>query len=290
MSRSIDHVVLPARTLDAVERTMTGLGFTLTPRAEHPWGTANQLIQFDQVFLEYLEIADESLFPSGLAPSTFSFGHYNRDWLRDMGEGGSMLVFTSDGAENDRRAFESHGLTVHDPFRFERSATLADGTERHVAFSLTFVTDAALPRIAFFTCEQHYPENFWKPEYQTHRNGAGDLAGVVMVAEAPSDHHEVLSALIGERDIRSTSFGIDIAAGRHMVSVLTPTGYRDLYGPTYDRLDGAEATIAAVRIRVPDLAAIEGMLRAGGSVEERRSMLVVPASRCHGCALVFEQA
>ncbi|MEM1045143.1 MAG: VOC family protein [Pseudomonadota bacterium] len=290
MSRSIDHIVLPVHALEAANRTMTEIGFTLTPRADHPWGTANQLVQFDKVFLEYLEIADENLFPTDLAPSAFSFGHFNRDWLNDLGEGGSMLVLTSNGAEADRRTFEQHGLTVHDPFRFERSAKLADGTERRVAFSLTFVTDAALPRIAFFTCEQHYPENFWKPEFQAHQNGAVDLAGVVLVADEPSDHHEMLSALIGERDIRSTSFGIDIAAGRHMVSVLTPTGYRELYGETYDRLDGAEATIAAIRIRVPDLAAIRDRLGSAGSVEERRSMLVVPASRCHGCALVFEQA
>ena len=78
--RGIDHLVLAVRDLDAAARTYSALGFTLTPRAEHPWGTANRLVQLDGSFLEVLEVAHpERLVEHG--PRSFSFGAYKREWL-----------------------------------------------------------------------------------------------------------------------------------------------------------------------------------------------------------------
>ena len=36
-------------------------------------------------------------------------------------------------------------------------------------FSLAFAATAARPTSRFFTCQQHYPENFWNPAFQTAR-------------------------------------------------------------------------------------------------------------------------
>ena len=41
-----------------------------------------------------------------------------------------------------------------------------------VAFSLAFTSDARMPEAGFFTCQHHFPENFWRLEYQRHQNGA----------------------------------------------------------------------------------------------------------------------
>lgn len=266
------------------------MGFSVTPRAEHPWGTANQLVQFDGVFLEYVEIADEAAFPKTLPSTAFSFAHYNRDWHHRHGEGAAMLVLTSEGAATDRTTFQNSGLTVHDPFDFERVATLPDGTQKKVAFSLTFVSDPHLPEIGFFTCDHHYPENFWKPDYQRHENGAYDLAGIVIVADEPSDHHVMMSAFIGERDMRSTSFGIEIDAQRHRISILTPIGFERLFGVPYHRAGLGEATIAALRILVDDLHAMAQRLRQlGVEANFHNNLLVAPSGHCHGCVLIFER-
>ncbi len=53
-SRGIDHVVLSVRDLDSAESFFTRAGFTLTPRAEHPFGTSNHLAILDGKF-KYLE-------------------------------------------------------------------------------------------------------------------------------------------------------------------------------------------------------------------------------------------
>ena len=52
MTRGIDHLVLAVRDLEKARTFYQRLGFTLTPRAQHPWGTANHLAQLNGCFLE----------------------------------------------------------------------------------------------------------------------------------------------------------------------------------------------------------------------------------------------
>ena len=70
--------------------------------------------------------------------------------------------------------------------------------------------DPHSPDTGFFTCQHRYPENFWNPAFQQHPNTAAAVAGVVLVAENPSDHHIFLEAFTGEREAQATSAGIGI--------------------------------------------------------------------------------
>ena len=67
------------------------MGFTVTPRAEHPFGTANHLVQLQGNFLELLGIASPTRIPDERA-GAFNFADFNRRFL-DVAEGMSMLVF-----------------------------------------------------------------------------------------------------------------------------------------------------------------------------------------------------
>ena len=78
--RGIDHLVLAGRDLEAMRTHYAGLGFTLTPPARHPFGTANSLVQFDRCFLELLTVADPTAIPEPTA-GRFSFAAFNRDFL-----------------------------------------------------------------------------------------------------------------------------------------------------------------------------------------------------------------
>ena len=50
--RSIDHLVIAVADLDGTAQIFECIGFTLTPRAHHPWGTDNRLIQLsDRSFI-----------------------------------------------------------------------------------------------------------------------------------------------------------------------------------------------------------------------------------------------
>jgi hypothetical protein len=184
-TREIDHIVLMTRDLARAQAAWTGAGFTCTPRAVHPFGTANSLIQMQGNFVELLEIDDPAKVADG-SEETFSFAAHNRDFLAERGEGMSMLVLTSDDRDADLGDWTARGLRIYAPFDFERQAKQPDGAFQRVAFSLAFTTDPSLPGLAFFTCQQHTPEVFWKPQYQGHANGAERIVSVAVTAEDPS--------------------------------------------------------------------------------------------------------
>ena len=80
----------------------------------------------------------------------------------------AMLLLTMLVVTRSQAAFTASGLDTYAPFHFERQAKLPDGSSARVAFSLAFVTHKKMPEAVFFTCQQHAPQYFWKPEYQKH--------------------------------------------------------------------------------------------------------------------------
>jgi catechol 2,3-dioxygenase-like lactoylglutathione lyase family enzyme len=196
--RRFDHAVIVVADLDHARQKFAALGFTLTPKARHPFGTENSLVQFaGRTFIELLAIADPAAFPPD-APDQFNFAAFNRDFLQRNGEGMSMLAVASADARADVAAFRAAGLQTYAPFDFGRDAVLPDGSVARVAFSLAFVTSPEMPDAAFFTCQQrHAPELFWKAAYQTHPNGIENLSEIVMTTADPDADARFFERLIG---------------------------------------------------------------------------------------------
>jgi hypothetical protein len=285
MPRPIDHLVLAVRDLDAARATFQRLGFTLTPVARHPFGTANSLAQFGGSFLEILAVADTAPIPAGDG-THFSFGAFNRDYL-EAGEGLSMLVLKSIDAAADRADFAAHDLRVYAPFGFERVARGPDGTERKVAFSLTFTSDSRLKRVGFFTCQHHYPENFWRPEFQRHANGALNITSAVMVTRDPADFHEFMTHFSGQHEMTATSFGISFELGDgSRVEVMSPEGFRAFFG---EMAEPDPRRFLGWRVKVADLGAVAALLNESRvPFSAIAGALVVPAEAAHGATLAFE--
>ena len=284
MPRPIDHLVLAVRDLDAARAAYERLGFTLTPVARHPFGTANSLAQFDGNFLELLAIDDAEKIPAATT-ETFSFGAFNRDFLSDN-EGLSMLVLKSADPAGDRTDFAAHELRTYEPFRFERVAKGPDGAEHKVAFSLTFTGDSRLKRPGFFTCQHHYLENFWRPEFQRHANGALGIASMVMVSRDPADFHEFLTHFTGQHEMLATSLGVEIDLGEGtQIEVLSPVAFKAFFG---EETATDPRRFLAWRVRVADLGKTGEMLASNGvSFAEIAGALVVPSAEACGAALAF---
>jgi catechol 2,3-dioxygenase-like lactoylglutathione lyase family enzyme len=257
MTRGIDHLVLAVRNLDAAAAFYRRLGFMVGARNRHPWGTENHIVQFSGSFLELIGVADESLIPAAVGRS-FSFGAFVRDALARR-EGLAMLVLESTNAEADAAAFERDGIGGFDKVSFTRLGKRPDGTTIHVAFSLAFAVDRLAPDCGFFVCQQHYPENFWNPAFQTHPNGARAIQSVMMVAENPAAHAEFLYHFTGEHDLVSNSAGVAVETERGMVEVLTAAALRYHTGVI---LPEVPARFAGFRIAVDDLGALADRLRA----------------------------
>ncbi|WP_417674604.1 VOC family protein [Roseibium sp.] len=270
MVHGLDHLVVAVQDLDAAGSAWEKLGFTVTPEARHPWGTANRLIQFDGFFVELLSVADESLIREA-GTGEFSFGAFNRDFLKKR-QGGSMVVFESRDPDQDRASFEKHHLQTYAPFSFEREAKAPDGSVRKVAFDLTFVTDPLAPDIGYFTCRNRFPENFWKAEYQAHANGAASVDEIVLVAKDPCDHHEFLGSLMEQREMRATSLGLELKTPRGRVQVLTPDAYSRLFG---------QEAFEGLPVDLPAIAALG--IKCRGIMARK----VIPAQSLFGLTLVL---
>jgi catechol 2,3-dioxygenase-like lactoylglutathione lyase family enzyme len=285
VERPIDHLVLCVRDLDAARRAYERLGFTLTPKALHPFGTANSLVQLQGNFLELLAIADRRLIkPAG--KGEFAFAAFNERFLAER-EGMSMLVFASDDARRDQREFAAAGLDTYAPFDFSRQAVLPDGSAVTVGFSLAFATETRMPDAAFFVCQQHAPQYFWKPEYQRHRNGAIAVDEVVMVAPDPAVFASFFAKLQPGGAVERRETGLAVTIGRGMLTVLDPAGFAARF-PQAGAAIPRTPHFAAYRMRVADLPATEALLRANGiAISRQGTRIQLGPAETFGVVLEF---
>jgi hypothetical protein len=235
--KGIDHLVLCGSNLEKMREKYSAVGFTLTPPAQHPFGTHNSLVQLDHVFLELLGIGQADNIPEH-EPQRFSFAAFNRDFL-ESGEGFSMLVLDSEDARKDIADFQDRGLHTFEPFDFTRRAKLPGGEEVVVGFSLAFATSPQMPNCGFFCCQQHAPQYFWQKAYQTHRNGALTVLDVALVADHPESLRDFLEKFSGLRAEQAAT-GFKIATKRGDISVITPDAFANAYNsPPPDMSGGA---------------------------------------------------
>jgi len=283
--RKFDHLVLAARNLDLQRDFYARLGFTLTPRAQHPFGTANSLVQLQGNFLELLGVADPTAIPAA-GSDRFSFGAYNQAFLEKR-EGFSMLVLASKDAAADAAEFKRLGLDAYDLFKFGREATLPDGSKARVDFSLAFVTEPSMPEAVFFTCQQHAPQYFWRPEYQRHANGAIRIAEVVMSAGDPARYQGFFTRLMGDSAALSPE-GLTFAAGGEQVTVLSHKSLARRYPEIERREAGASPRFEAYAIEVEELGVVKALLaKSAIPFRATAASLVVPPGAAFNLAIEF---
>lgn len=287
--RGIDHLVLAASDLAELAETFRKLGFTVGRRNVHPWGTENHIVQFPGAFLELIGVGDAARIPER-SGRTYSFGGFVRDFIAG-GDGMAMLVLESRNAIADAEEFRKNRIGDFEPFHFERKGLNPAGVEARVAFTLAFAELAGAPRAAFFACQQHEPQNFWNPVAQQHANGVAGIASVVMVADDPSDLHEFLGTFIGQREMRATSFGIELDTGRGKVEVLTREAFRFRFGVDAPVKSEAGPQFAAIMFACAGLEMVQAQLAAVHLPFGRHGgHIVLPAGAARNLVLTFGEA
>jgi hypothetical protein len=286
MIRAIDHLVLCANDLEALREAYRRMGFTLTPPARHPFGTANSLAQLQGNFLELLAVADPAQIPAA-SPGHFSFGAFNQAFLKRH-PGMSMLVFASADARRDQAEFAVRGLDTYAPFDFSRKARLPDGSEVLVSFSLAFVTDKRLPDAAFFTCQQHAAQYFWKPEYQRHANTAQSVVEVVMMANDPAGLAEFFGKLVEPEAVTRGEGTLTVTLRGGLLRVFDATRLDARFPGRRLRDVLRKPYFAGFSVKVADLAAAEAVLRQNGVAFDRvGERLQVPLEQAFGAVVEF---
>jgi len=286
--RTYDHLVLCVEELEHAREFYTKAGFTLTPTAIHPFGTHNSLVQLQGNFLEILALNDPSLIADHGARS-FSFPAFNRDFLKFQ-QGFSMAVFQGRDALGDSVEFAASGLGEYEPFDFSRTAKQPDGTNVRVSFSLAFATHKDMPEAAFFTCHQHTPEYFWKPEYQAHENSAKTIVETMMVAENPQQYVDFFSSLLNSTATINDHGVLNFTLKGGIFSLFTPEQWRKRFtdetppdltrGP---RLSGYTITVDSLEKTTQCLT--KGHITSVSSSTD----VFIPAETAHGCVIEFIQ-
>jgi hypothetical protein len=285
VARGVDHLVVAVRDLSLAARFYERLGFKVGTRNRHPWGTENRIIQLPGSFIELIGIGEGAT----IAPHEehrFTFGAFVRDYLAQR-EGFAMLVLDSENAKRDAAQFSAAGIGDFEPFFFERRGTRPDGSETQVAFTLAFARDPAAPKAGFFVSQQHFPENFWNPEFQIHANRADALSVVTFVAPDPGRHRSFLTSFTGVEPSEPVDEDLSFALARGRLDVMTLDDAAEIYGSVEAHPD--EASFAAFSVRLHDIDRQALRLGAAGIPFQRiGSRLVVPASAAFGVAIGFE--
>jgi hypothetical protein len=285
MPRGLDHIIHAVRDLDAAAGLYRRLGFTVGARNRHPWGTNNCIVQFPGVFIELITMAEpEKLGVGGLSEH---FGRATQRFLERQ-EGLSFIILESVDVAADAAEFAAAGISASGMLPFAREGRRPDGTAVKIGFSLTFACDRRAPDVGFAVCKHRYPENFWNPAFQNHANSASTVAGAVLVAENPSDHHIFLSAFTGERELHATSGAITAPTPRGDIRIMDPAAYRYRFGVAPPDVS-AGARFAALRFAVRDRAVLEAGLTASGiAYSSRMGAVVMAPTAAIGATLVFE--
>jgi catechol 2,3-dioxygenase-like lactoylglutathione lyase family enzyme len=282
----IDHLVLSVRDLEAARQFFSRAGFTLTPRAEHPFGTANHLAIMDGNFLELLAtVAPEKIPPH--APGRFSLPAQHRSLLARR-QGLSFVVLSSEDARADRARFLAAGLPASAPLDFSRLAGQPDGSQATMSFSLVIVADPALGDAPHFVCQQHTPEYFWHPQYQRHANAAGRIGEVVLVAAAPGELAPYYAALVAPNAVHGAGRSLLVETARGRIVVLPPDGLGERFAGIEVPPCAPLPYIAGLQIVTGDLGKAASALQAAGIRHAARadSLRVAPAD-AFGAAIEF---
>ncbi len=288
-ARTYDHLVLCVDDLDAARIFYTCAGFNMTPVAVHPFGTHNSLAQLQGSFLEVLSVNDASLIVDH-GPRRFSFSGFNRDFLEHH-EGFSMVVCQGEDASQDAAEFATKGLSDYEPFDFSRKARLPDGTQVTVSFSLAFVSHADMPESAFFTCHQHAPEYFWKPEYQCHENTARSIVETIMVASDPARYTEFFGKLLNSPVKSNDQNLLAFATSGGIFTLMTQAQWRQRFigEKSPDLSQGPR--MAGFTIAVDSLEkATQCLSKNDIAFRPSQSGIFISAKTAHGCVIEFIEA
>jgi catechol 2,3-dioxygenase-like lactoylglutathione lyase family enzyme len=274
--QGIDHVVIVVNDLDGAADSFRRMGFVVTPRGEHTLGSRNHCVMLGEDYIELLASPPENPHPSR---------QYYTDFAAE-GDGLAALALRTDSAREAYTEMLWAGFGPTDPVDFSRPVRLPEGT-REARFRITQLEPAKTPGSRLFLCEHFTREVVWRPEYQSHRNGATALAAVAIVAEDVPATARAYERLF-DVSARPIAEGLLVETGSMPIAVMTQASLAK-------RLPGIATTArpapqpAALFVRVADREVAAAVL-AGGSMRPARmpdGSVAIGPERAHGVVLVF---
>lgn len=272
--KGIDHVVIAARDLDAVQDSYSRMGFTLTPRGDHTLGSKNHCVMFARDYFELL-----------MVPQRLPGREYYYDFAR-IGDGLAAIALKTDNARGAYGELTAAALAPSEPVDFSRPVQLPEAT-KSASFRITQLGMEHTPGGQVFLCQHFTRDVVWRPEYQGHANTATGLAAIAILS---NDVPATASAYERLFDVKAKAIaeGLLVNTGDTPIAVVSERALAK-------RLPGVwisarhQPCMAALFIRVSSRDAAEKALRAGGLHPTRMpdGSVALGAAEAHGVAIVF---
>ncbi|HEX2150464.1 MAG TPA: VOC family protein, partial [Stellaceae bacterium] len=160
--------------------------------------------------------------------------------------------------------------------------------ERHDARFRTTRLDPekiAMGRVYF--CEHLTRELVWRPEWQSHPNGARAIARIVVATGEPHRTASLFAALFGPDSVAEADGRSLIDAGAARVELAPPVAIAAEFGDAAADPSGRAEYIAAVTLNVSSLARTAELLHQVDRVRAEEGRIVVPARAAFNATLVF---
>ncbi|MFE0015845.1 VOC family protein [Mesorhizobium sp. NPDC059054] len=283
----LDHIVLPTATLESAEARLTALGFTVAPRGVHPFGTENCCVYLaDGTFLEPLAVGDAEVAAQAIMAGNV-FVARDHTYREDHGaEGFSAIVFGTEDADTDHRAYVEAGISAGEKLDFSRPFTDRSGKSDTVSFRLAFASGRDTPDAFVFTCQRINAPNVDRAALQVHANGAIAIRCIAAVSDDPAGQHALLAKAAGGSHVSALPNGRLVLPNAD-VAVMRPEELEAEFGIA---AGGRTALrFVAVIFSVADRSATERLLVSAGIMHHlRNGRLVVPPASDQGAAFIFE--
>lgn len=223
--RLLDHVVVIVEDLHRAARSFQDLGFVVTPRSDHPFGTSNRLIVLANCYVELVTVTAPAALPDS------GFARFAADCLAEGNLGPRIIVIRTHDPEADRRRLQERDIDTSQPLRFGRRARQPDGSEAPVEFVSVF-PEMGSDRFSAFFCQHLTPDQVWHPSTLTHPNGATALTSVEVEDPGTETWQRLAvlaevepgpSLLLGETEVRLGGTGLVFSAEGETESRVGPT-------------------------------------------------------------------
>lgn len=288
MTHPLDHLVLPTADLDVARARLTALGFTVSPRGVHPFGTENCCVYLaDGTFMEPLAVADAEAADTAVAAGNV-FVARDRKYREDIGqEGFSAIVFGTSDADADHRRYTAAGISAGARLDFSRPFVDATGKTDTASFRLAFASAPDAADTFLFACERANAPKVDRSALQLHDNGALAIAEVIAISANPSAQLPIV-AVAADAKPNAPSQADGLALPNARLSVINPQDYERRFGLPAGK--ATELRFAAVVFSISNVEKLRAVLAQRGIGHDiGGNRVVIAPAPGQGAAFIFEE-
>jgi catechol 2,3-dioxygenase-like lactoylglutathione lyase family enzyme len=271
----LDHFVIRVPDLDKAQAALVRLGFTLSPRGFHDGrGSANHTVPLNGGdYFELLSFPPEQVGAFPVVAPDF--------------EGPVAVALQTQDSRQIHADLTALGYDVPEPRDLSRPVDLPGGaqTARFLNQSFPPLQPSAL---TLFACQQRTRELVWRPEWQTHPNGAQRITAITLVHPTPADLRPQYARLF-ETEIPDGD-ELVVLLGRTRLRFVSPRRFAEQTPSIAIPTDLANGWFAGATLAVSSLDRVAALLTDVGITPTTtpHGIAVTPDHAC-GTVLAFEQ-